>query len=223
MLVGGPIADPLPPPQPLSDPRQYASIDPGLPSALLLNRPDILQAEQRLRAANANIGAVRASLFPQISLTGLLGFISPTLGKLVGGDSLRYNAGANVTQGLLTWGKARGGVDLTRAQRDELVAAYQRATQRGFQEVADALVARRRYAEQIDAQTRAVEAQRRLARVARLRYDNGLSIYLEVLDAERNLFSAEQQLLTLRSAQLQSEVSLYVALGGGLKETSAAG
>lgn len=220
VLVGGPIAQPLPPARPLSDPGIYANVEPGLPSDLLANRPDIRQAEQRLRAANANIGAVRAALLPQISLTGLLGFISPTLGGLFSGDAFQYRAGVNATQGLLTWGRSTGGIRLTEAQRDELVAAYQRAAQEGFREVADALVARQRYAEQIAVQQRAVTAQQRLVRVARLRYDNGLSIYLEVLDAERNLFAAEQQLLTLRSAQLQSEVSLYVALGGGLRETS---
>ncbi len=223
VLVGGPIADPLPPARPLSDPRQYTNIEPGLPSALVLNRPDIQQAEQRLRAANANIGVARASLFPQISLTGLLGFISPALGSLVSGDSVQYRGGANLSQSVLAWGKGRAGLALTRAQADELVANYQRVTQEAFREVADALVARRRYAEQIEAQSRAIEAQRRLARVARLRYDNGLSIYLEVLDAERNLFAAEQQLLALRSSQLQSEVSLYVALGGGLKEVARVG
>jgi len=221
VLVGGPLADTLPAPRPLSDPGQYADLQPGLPSALLENRPDIRQAEQRLRAANANIGVARATFLPQISLTGLLGFISPQLGDLIQGSSFQYQAAANATQPILTWGKASAGVALTKAQADELVAAYQRAAQGAFREVADALVARRQYAEQIEAQVRTVQAQRRLARVARLRYDNGLSIYLEVLDAERNLFSAEQQLLALRSAQLQSEVSLYVALGGGLKETAA--
>lgn len=221
VLVGGPISQPLPPARPLSDPGIYANVEPGLPSDLLANRPDIRQAEQRLRAANANIGAVRAALLPQISLTGLLGFISPTLGGLFSGDAFQYRAGVNATQGLLTWGRSTGDIRLTEAQRDELVAAYQRAAQEGFREVADALVARQRYAEQIAVQQRAVTAQQRLVRVARLRYDNGLSIYLEVLDAERNLFAAEQQLLALRSAQLQSEVSLYVALGGGLRDTSA--
>lgn len=221
VLVGGPMATTLPPARPLADPAQMMVVQPGLPSELLLNRPDILQAEQRLRAANANIGVARASFLPKISLTGLLGFISPTLSGLISGDSVQYNVGANATQSILTWGKASAGVALTKAQADEMIAAYQRATQQGFREVADALVARKRYAEQIEAQTRAVEAQRRLARVARLRYDNGLSIYLQVLDAERNLFSAEQQLLALRSAQLQSEVSLYVALGGGVREGAA--
>lgn len=223
VLVGGPITTPLPAARPLSDPAQMMVVQPGLPSELLLNRPDILQAEQRLRAANANIGVARASFLPKISLTGLLGFISPTLSGLVSSDSVQYNVGANATQSILTWGKASAGIALTKAQADEMIAAYQRATQQGFREVADALVARKRYAEQIEAQTRAVAAQRRLARVARLRYDNGLSIYLEVLDAERNLFAAEQQLLALRSAQLQTEVSLYVALGGGLKESAVAG
>ncbi|URW76396.1 efflux transporter outer membrane subunit [Sphingomonas donggukensis] len=221
VLVGGPIATTLPAPRPLSDPAIYANVEPGLPSALLVNRPDILQAEQRLRAANANIGAARAAFLPTISLTGLLGFISPALGSLISGDSLQYRGAVDINQPVLTWGRGAAGLRLTKAQRDELVAAYQRAAQEGFREVADALVARRRYAEQIAAQGRAVDAQRRLTRVARLRYDNGLSIYLEVLDAERNLFTAEQQLLTLRSAQLQSEVSLYIALGGGLKETAA--
>lgn len=221
VLIGGPLPPPLPAPRPLADPGIYAKVDAGLPSALLTNRPDIRQAEQRLRAANANIGAVRAALLPQISLTGLLGFISPTLGSLISGDSVQYRGAADATQGLLTWGRSAGGVALTKAQRDELLAAYQRAAQEGFREVADALVARRRYAEQIAVAQRAVTANERLTRVARLRYDNGLSIYLQVLDAERNLFDAEQQLLALRSAQLQAEVSLYVALGGGLREGTA--
>ena len=120
---------------------------------------------------------------------------------------------------IFDWGRRNAQLRLSRAQADELTAAYQRTVQGAFREVADALVARRRFAEQIEAQTRAVEAQRRLARTARLRYNNGISIYLEVLDAERNLFSAEQQLLTLRSSALQNDVTLYVALGGGLRET----
>jgi multidrug efflux system outer membrane protein len=217
VLVGGPIAEPLPLPRPLSDARVYASVAAGLPSALLVNRPDVLQAEQRLRAANANIGAARAQFLPQISLTGLLGFISPALGSLISDDSFQYQVSGSASLPVFDWGRRSANLALTRAQADELVAAYQRTAQQAFREVADALIARRDYAQQISAQVAAVEAQRRLARVARLRYDNGLSIYLEVLDAERNLFAAEQQLLALRSAQLQAEVSLYVALGGGLR------
>lgn len=220
VLIGGPLPGPLPAARPIADPGIYANVAPGLPSELLTNRPDIRAAEQRLRAAEANIGAVKAAFLPRISLTGLLGFISPTLGGLFDGDAFQYRGAVDVSQGLLTWGRASAGLALTQAQRDELVAAYQRAVQEGFREVADALVARRYYAEQIAAQSRAVASNQALVRTARLRYDNGLSIYLEVLDAERNLFAAQQQLTALRSAQLQSEVSLYVALGGGLDASS---
>lgn len=220
VLAGGPVAGPLPAPRPLAGSGQFAAIDPGLPSALLANRPDILAAEQRLRAADANIGAARAAFLPSISLTGALGFLSPALGDLVGGDSLNANVAGNALLPIFDWGRRDAALRLSRAQADELVAAYQRTAQEAFREVADALVGRRRFAEQIAAQERAVAAQARLARVAGLRYGNGIAIYLEVLDAERNLFAAQQQLIALRSAELQNGVSLYIALGGGLRETA---
>ncbi|WP_294270336.1 efflux transporter outer membrane subunit [uncultured Sphingomonas sp.] len=218
VLVGGPITAPLPAGRRLNDQNQFAAIEPGLPSALLVNRPDVLQAEQQLLAANANIGAARAAFLPSISLTGLAGFVSPALSSLIDGNSQQYQVQGAALLPIFDWGRRNAQLKLSRAQADELTAAYQRTVQGAFREVADALVARRRYAEQIEAQTRAVDAQRRLARTARLRYTNGIAIYLEVLDAERNLFSAEQQLLTLRSAALQNDVTLYVALGGGLRE-----
>lgn len=221
VLIGGPLTGPLPEARPLSQSAQFSAIDPGLPSALLANRPDILGAELQLRAANADIGAARAAFFPNISLTGNYGFASPDLGGLFSGSSQSWSFGGALNLPIFDWGRREANLQLTRAQADELVAAYQRTVQEAFREVADALVARRRYAEQIEAQTRAVAAQRSLARTARLRYQNGISIYLEVLDAERNLFAAEQQLLALRAAELQNGVSLYVALGGGLREVSA--
>lgn len=187
----------------------------GLPSDLLQNRPDILAAEHQLRAANADIGVARAAFLPSISLTAAGGFLSTALGSLLNSDSSRWSAGAGLGLPIFDWGRRAANVTLTRARADELVANYQGTAQQAFREVADALVGRQRYAEQIAAQQRAVEAQRRLARTARLRYDNGIAIYLELLDAERSLFAAEQQLLSLRSAELQNEVSLYVALGGG--------
>lgn len=222
VLVGGPITGPLPAGRRLGDQNQFAAIAPGLPSALLVNRPDVLQAEQQLLAANANIGAARAAFLPSISLTGLAGFVSPALSSLIDGNSRQYQVQGAALLPIFDWGRRKAQLNLSRAQADELTAAYQRTVQGAFREVADALVARRRFAEQIEAQTRAVDAQRRLARTARLRYNNGIAIYLEVLDAERNLFSAEQQLLTLRSSALQNDVTLYVALGGGLRETGAA-
>lgn len=214
VLVGGPIDTPLPQGVPLV--RQLVPIAPGLPSQLLENRPDILQAEHNLRAANANIGAARAAFFPQISLTGAFGFASSALGDLFKGANQSWSYGGSLGLPIFDWGRREGQLNLSKAQADELVAAYQRAVQGGFQEVADALVGQRRYAEQIEIQGRTLEAQRRLAHTARLRYDNGIAIYLEVLDAERNLFAAEQTLLQLRAIELQNAVNLYAALGGGL-------
>lgn len=215
VLVGGPVEQELPPGLAIANAGQVRAIEPDLPSALLADRPDILQAEFDLRAANADIGAARAQLFPTISLTGAFGFASTALGRLFDGGSEAWNFGGGLNLPIFDWGRRKANIRFTQARADELVAAYQRAVQGAFQEVADALAARRYLAEQIDAVSRTVDAQRRLARTARLRYDNGISIYLEVLDAERNLFSAEQQLLALRATELQNSVSLYVALGGG--------
>ena len=219
MLVGGPIATELPPGRPISDQGQFRGIDAGLPSALLANRPDILQAEQQLRAANADIGAARAAFFPMISLTGNFGYASSSLDDLFQGPARTWSFGGLLDLPIFDWGRRSANLRLTKAQRDETVALYQKTVQQAFREVADGLVGRQRYVEQLEAQVRAVAAQRRLAETARLRYDNGISIYLEVLDAERNLFTAEQQLLQLRSAALQNGISLYIALGGGLSES----
>jgi len=213
VLVGGPVTGPLPPEAPLAN--QVRTIDPGLPSDLLASRPDILQAEHGLRAANADIGAARAAFFPSISLTGSFGFASTALGDLFKDRNQAWSYGGALGLPIFDWGRRSAQLKLSKAQADELVAAYQRAVQGAFQQVADGLIGRQRYAEQIVAQTRTVEAQRRLARTARLRYDNGIAIYLEVLDAERNLFSAGQQLLQLRAVELQNAVGLYTALGGG--------
>jgi len=220
VLIGGPVTEALPASRLLGEQGNLTAIEPGLPSSLLANRPDILQAEQQLRAANANIGAARAAFLPSISLTGLAGFISPALDDLTNSGSRQYQVSGAALLPIFDWGRRNAQLRLSRARADELVAAYQRAAQGAFREVADALVGRQLYAEQIAAQASAVEAQRRLAQTARKRYDNGISIYLEVLDAERSLFAAEQQLLALRSAELQNGVSLYVALGGGLRERS---
>ncbi len=216
VLVGGPVdTAALPPALPLAQQQMLDRLDAGLPSDLLVNRPDIMQAEAQLRAANANIGAARAAFFPRISLTGAAGYASRELGDLVGEDGRAWNYGAGVTLPILDWGARRGQLDSARAQRDIAAATYQRTVQAAFQDVADALAGRRFIAAQILAQERAVAAQERLAETAQLRYANGIAIYLEVLDAERNLFSAQQSLLQLRGANLRNQVALYAALGGG--------
>lgn len=216
VLIGGPIPRDLPPHRPFTFQQQIRPVEPGLPSNLLTARPDILQAEYALLGANADIGAARAQFFPTISLTSAFGFASSALEALFDKGNETWNFGGAVNLPIFDWGRRSANVKFNRARADELAAAYQRTVQGAFQEVADGLVARRRLAEQVLALNRTVEAQTRLARTARLRYDNGIAIYLEVLDAERNLFSAEQQLIVLRSTALQNGVSLYTALGGGV-------
>ncbi|WP_395330937.1 efflux transporter outer membrane subunit [Novosphingobium sp. BL-8H] len=216
VLIGGPVSTALPTGLALSD--QLLPIAPGLPSDLLLNRPDVLQAEHNLRGANANIGAARAAFFPTISLTAAFGFGSTALSALFTGANQSWSYGGSIDLPIFNWGKREAQLKLSKAQAEELTAAYQKTVQTAFREVADGLVARQRYAEQIETQQRTVEAQQRLAHTARLRYDNGISIYLEVLDAERSLFSANQTLIQLRATELQNAVSLYAALGGGQEE-----
>lgn len=215
VLVGGPLTGPLPPAPPIADARQFNDLDPGLPSDLLVDRPDIVQAEQQLRAANADIGAARADFFPRIALTGSFGYVSAELSDLFVPGSQTWSVGALLGMPIFDAGQRQAQLAQTRARRDELVADYQRAVQTAFREVSDALIGRQRYKEQIAAQEDAVLAQRQLAETAELRYENGISIYLEVVDARRNLFAAEQQLIQLRATALQNGVSLYVALGGG--------
>ncbi|PTQ11004.1 RND transporter [Sphingomonas oleivorans] len=216
VLIGAPVPADLP--EPLSMARQGIAreIGPGLPSELLANRPDIIAAEEQLRAARANIGAVRAAFFPTISLTGSAGFASNDLSDLVGNDGLRWSFGPSISLPIFDWGRTRGNLTVAEARENIAVASYEKAVQIAFREVADGLAGRRYLAEQIASQERALEAQRRLTRLARLRYENGVAQYIEVLDAERNLFSAEQAMIELRAADLRNLVSLYVALGGGL-------
>ncbi|MCD0504489.1 efflux transporter outer membrane subunit [Bordetella petrii] len=215
VLVGGSLDEAPPRPNPIEHMGQFTALSAGLPSSLLVLRPDVRQAEDRLRAANANIGAARAAFFPRIALTGTFGYASTELNDLFSSHSEVWSFGGVLGLPIFDWGQRRAGVDLALAQRDELAATYQRTVQTAFSEVATALERRKRYTDQLQALETAVQAQRRLAETAELRYLNGISIYLEVVDARRNLFNAEQQMLLLRAAQLQNGVSLYVALGGG--------
>jgi multidrug efflux system outer membrane protein len=218
VLVGGPVAGPLPAPLSLAQQTDTTLIGPGLPSELLLVRPDILSAEEHLRGAEANIGAARAAFFPNISLTGAWGFASSALNTLVGLDGLTWNAGATASTPIFNRGRLRGNLDVARAQDRIALAEYERSIQVAFREVTDALAGRRYLAEQVAAQDRAAIAQRSIAQLARTRYIEGVANYLEVLDAERNLFTTEQQLLRLRRTNAENLVALYIALGGGVIE-----
>jgi multidrug efflux system outer membrane protein len=220
VLTGGPIPADLPAGLPLAQQKNGTTISAGLPSELMVTRPDILAAEERLRAARANIGAARAAFFPSISLTGNLGFASTDLGNLVGKDGLSWSFGPTISLPIFDWGRRKGNLTVAEARENIAIADYEGAVQQAFREVADALAGRRWLAEQVAAQLRATEAQRQIAFLARTRYREGVANYLEVLDAERNLFTAEQALIQVRRTELDNLVSLYVALGGGSIETS---
>jgi multidrug efflux system outer membrane protein len=215
-LVGAPLTDDLPPPVPLSEQGRLETLAAGLPSELLTARPDIIAAEARLRAARANIGAARAAFLPSITLTGSYGYASSELDDLFGENSLTWSYGPTITLPLFDFGRRRANLDIAKAREIQAIADYERTIQDSFREVADALAGRKFLAEQVDAQQRATFAQRRLAELARTRYREGVVGYLEVLDAERNLFAAEQALLQVRRAEVTNLVTLYVALGGGL-------
>ena len=215
VLVGGPVPSPLPDAVPLAQQVTNQTIAAGLPSMLLIARPDIIAAEERLRAARADIGAARAAFFPSISLTGNLGFASTDLGDLLGSDGFTWNFGPSISIPIFNRDRLHGNLTVAEANEAIAIADYEQTIQIAFREVADALAGRRYLAEQVAAQERGTRAQREIAELARIRYLEGVVRYLEVLDAERNLFAAEQALLQLRRAQVDNLVTLYIALGGG--------
>ena len=187
----------------------------GLPSALLERRPDIRQAEDSLVAANANIGAARAQYFPQISLTGLLGGQSRALTALFTGPGRNWNFIPTATLPIFDGVRIRNNVRLAEAQRQEALVNYQKAITTAFREVSDALVGLRRTREQRTQEELLVKALQDSDRLSTLRYRGGLDSYLQVLDAERNLFQGELDLARLRQTELTSIVMVYRALGGG--------
>jgi outer membrane protein, multidrug efflux system len=187
----------------------------GLPSEVLERRPDLRQAELNLVAANARIGAAKAQYFPSISLTGLFGSASNAIDTLFSGPAELWSYGGAVTAPLFTGGAIRGQVDIAEAQQQQLVSAYQRAIQVAFREVDDALIAGQRTREELDAQAQRLDALRNYTRLAHLRFDNGYSNYLEVLDAERGLFNAELDYTRVKSDTYFALIDLYNAMGGG--------
>ncbi|HSB96620.1 MAG TPA: efflux transporter outer membrane subunit [Spongiibacteraceae bacterium] len=187
----------------------------GLPSALLERRPDLRRAEQNLIAANAQIGAAKAALFPTISLTGVLGSRSLELSQLFTGPAETWLAGVNLVQPLLDAEKNIYQVDFARAGKREALLLYQQAVQNAFKEVADALIARQKFAELQFAQETKVAALRRANQIALARYQVGYSSYFDVINSNRDLFNAELSLATAYLNSLLSSVQLYQALGGG--------
>ncbi len=187
----------------------------GLPSTLLERRPDLMQAEQALVAANAQIGAVQALYFPRISLTGALGSASTDLSNLFQGSTRTWSYAGQLVGPIFTFGSVSGQVAQAQAARDAALLSYRQAIQSAFADVDNALVASQKLAQQLAAQQRLVEALRDYARLARLQYQGGYAPYSTVLQAEQSLFPAELQLASVRTQLVASAASLYKATGGG--------
>lgn len=187
----------------------------GLPSSLLEQRPDVRQAERTLIAANALIGAARARYFPKISLSGFLGGQSRDLASLLTAPARFWNFTPNATAPIFDMGRTRSGVKFSKAQQREAELNYQKTIKNAFREVSDALIGYRRTVEERERQELLVAALRESQRLSTLRYRGGLDSYLQVLDADRNLFQGDVALARLRQQELQSIVDLYRALGGG--------
>ncbi|HVL76117.1 MAG TPA: efflux transporter outer membrane subunit [Noviherbaspirillum sp.] len=218
LLVGQPLAG-LPAPQSLAAFDIATGIPAGLPSDLLTLRPDIRSAEQRLVAANANIGAARAAFFPRISLTAGIGTASTALSGLFEAGTGTWSFVPQLLMPIFDAGRNTANLDLAGTRKHVAVAEYERSIQAAFREVADALVARETLEEQVAAQQAVLESQSVRLRLADERYRAGVASSLDLLDAQREVFQAEQALVQARLARLTNAVDLYRALGGGLKES----
>jgi NodT family efflux transporter outer membrane factor (OMF) lipoprotein len=187
----------------------------GTPSDVLVRRPDVRQAEQQLIAANANIGAARAAFFPRITLTAGIGTASNELSGLFKNGSWGWTAAPQLLLPIFDAGRNQAGLASANAARDIALAQYEKAIQSAFREVADALAGRATFGDQLQAQRNVAEAEAVRYRLSELRYNNGVASYLDLLDAQRSLFAARQALVQTRQQQLQNQVLLYKALGGG--------
>jgi len=217
LLLGTPLPADLPPPMGFGDAGVLAAVPAGLPSDLVQRRPDILEAEHTLKAANANIGAARAAFFPTISLTGSNGVTSPQLSSLFKAGSGEWSFSPQISLPIFTGGKNRAQLQSAHAAERIQVATYEKAIQSAFREVADALVDADSYARQILIESALIVTEQRRLELATLRYRQGEDTYLNMLLAQQDLYSAQQGLLQAQFNRLSSEVALYQALGGGWK------
>lgn len=218
LLVGRPVKLDLAPDAKIVGTRVGPELTAGLPSELLTHRPDIRQAEQQLLASNANIGAARAAFFPRISLTGSAGFASGDLLGLFDSGTLAWSFTGQLLQPIFDGGRNQANLDAAKATRDIGVAQYEKSIQTAFREVADALAARAMLGEQLRAQRAQAQAEGVRFRLADLRYRNGVTSFLDVLDAQRALFTTQLATVQVQLTQIQNEVTLYKVLGGGWTE-----
>jgi outer membrane protein, multidrug efflux system len=214
LLVGKPL-DNIVTDKKLAEQGVVADLTAGLPSEVLVKRPDVLAAEQKLLAANANIGAARAAFLPRISLTGALGTASKALTGLFDNGSDAWSFQPALRLPLFDYGRTAANTDVAAARKVVAVAEYEKTIQTAFREVADLLAARDKLSAQLQALEAAEQAQTERKRIADARYEAGISSYLEVLDAQRELFTAQQSVVATRRAGLSAAAQLYKALGGG--------
>lgn len=213
LLVGSPVPADLMP-QGLSNVIPLREVSPGISSEVLLRRPDILQAESLLKAANANIGAARATLFPRISLTSAVGTASGDLSGLFKSGSFAWNYTPKVVLPIFD-SRSWSALKVTKVDREIAVAQYERAIQTAFRDVADALATKGTVGDRMEAQQSLVDATAASYKLSYARYDKGADTFLSVLDAQRSLYAAQQGLITIRLIKLANQVRLYAALGGG--------
>ncbi|MEN5180746.1 efflux transporter outer membrane subunit [Comamonas testosteroni] len=199
----------------LSDLPVMADVPAGLPSDLMLRRPDVRQAEQSMIAANANIGAARALFYPSISLTANAGFASSELSDLFDSKSKGFTIAPSLYLPIFNAGRNQANLEVAEAQKKIAAAQYEKSIQTAFREVSDSLVSRQTLADQLQSQEAQVEAESARLKLSDLRYTNGVASYLDLLDAQRSLFALQQTVVQVRLAQLQNQVGLYKALGGG--------
>jgi outer membrane protein, multidrug efflux system len=220
LLVGAPVDAGLLPQEFDASTLGVNALPAGLPSTVLLRRPDVLQAEHLLRSASADIGAARAAFFPTISLTGNVGSASPALSGLFKSGTGAWTFMPQATLPLFHGGELIGNLSVARTNRDIALAQYEKAIQSSFRDVADALALTPTLERQRQAQESLVEASKRSYDLSQQRYKSGSDSYLAVLDAQRSYYGAQQGLIATRLAQQNNRVTLYKALGGGWQERS---
>lgn len=199
---------------------QIRDIPAQLSSEVLLQRPDVLQAEHQIKSANADIGAARAAFFPRISLTTSLGLAGNAPAQLTETGSRQWQIAPQFTLPLLDWGSNQANLDVAELQKDITIANYQGVIQQAFKEVSDEMEARTTLDEQMRAQNDLTEATGRSLALAQSRFDAGVDSYLDVLDAQRSSINSRLNLIDIRLQRLRNQLTLYKALGGGLLETT---
>ncbi|GFZ93999.1 multidrug transporter [Dyella caseinilytica] len=220
VLIGQPVLPDYAKPRPWQAPL-LTDVPAGLPSSLLDRRPDIVAAEDRLRAANADIGRARAAFFPNIALTGVLGALSGGLSSLLHAGSLAWTAGVSGSMPVLDWGKNENELSASKARYGGAVAAYEGTIQEAFREVADSLAVRDHIQPELQAQQALVDQSQRVYAISQVRFKDGMDDYIATQDAQRSLYAAQQKLVSLELDQAVNQINLYKALGGGWREAPA--